>query len=693
MQQDKPYMPSLCETAPVGLIRTDAVGVIVEINAFMCRTLGSAEPGHVIGRTIHDILAPASRLFFDTQLAQLIHLNGGFTEVALQIAEGESADVLASATRYGTEVSYAFFPASARNSRERDLATVRALSETKNKLLTQIEDMVSIGAWTIELATMTPTWSDAVFAIHGIPVGEPPNLDTALQCYPEGARQEVVARIERARSTGEPFDFECEFTTMKGEMRWVRSMAEIEYFAGKPVRLVGVLQDVTEQHLAKEKLWRLAHFDPMTGLANRTLFHKVLEDELQHVSERGGSMSLLLLDLDGFKEINDAMGHDAGDSVLKAVARRISGIQGSRLCGRLGGDEFVILLGGVDHDEALLFTEKVLQKVRAPVTIGSSECSVEVSIGLVTCPLNGHDAGTLLKRADLALYDAKNTGKGRAACFDDRLEADFDRKQMQLALVRQAVVDGALKPYYQPKVDVATGTVVGFEALARIERCDEKVLSPAEFGTALEDDRGALLIHDAILDGILQDLRTWLDDGMDPGVISFNLAEPALREPGFPMNFIARLGKARVPTSRLMIEITETVFLGRDPDRVKAVLSELCAAGCEIALDDFGTGFASLSHLRDFPIDWIKIDKSFILGLREKPENEAIVTAIIGLAGNLGMKVVAEGVEKEMHLHFLQNAGCDSAQGFLFSKAKPAAEVGKMLRGHYSTAGHRLPAA
>lgn len=669
------------QTAPVGLVLTDLDGIITEINPYMVAMLAVDTADLMIGSRIDAILTPAARIYFTTQLHQLIHHHGGFTEVALILKWGDAdaIDVLISAARYSSNVTYAIFPATARRGREREFSALRAATETKNKLLMQIETIALIGAWTVDLTTRTMTWSDAVYKIYELPLGEPVDIDIALSGFPEKTRRDAMKRIERPLHHGETFEHESEFVTLKGKNRWVRSLAEVEFFAGKPVRLLGVLQDVTEQHLAQKKLWQLAHYDPLTGLANRTLFQKVLDDELQRALETGSEVFLIMLDLDGFKVVNDALGHNAGDIVLKAISRRITGIQGSRLCGRLGGDEFVIILTDLNEEQVHDFAHQILKVAKKPIKIANHECAITVSIGIASFPDNGQTVKTLLKRADLALYEAKYKGKGLVIQFRDNLEIDFDTKQADLLVVQKAVAAGTLKPYYQPKVDLASGEIIGFEALARIENVDGTIMTPVFFASAFTDERGSLMIHDAILGHLLRDLRAWLDAGLNPGVISFNLAEAALKQQDFQFNFLRQVSEAGISTRNMMIEITETAFLGRDTGRVKTALTDLKNAGCEIALDDFGTGFASLSHLRDFPIDKIKIDKTFILGLGQQEGNEAIVSAIIGLAHKLDIKVIAEGIENSSHLSFLRQVSCDSGQGYLFSKAIPAAAVEKLL--------------
>ncbi|MDR7031278.1 sensor domain-containing diguanylate cyclase [Rhizobium rosettiformans] len=242
------------DTAPVGLAETDLAGAIVRGNPFLRRMIGVPDIDELVGQPIQSLLSPLSRMFFETQLQHLLHLNGHFAEVALQLAGSDVSDVLVSAKRHASGMTFVFYPASARRNRERELAAAKASTETTNKLLSQIETMASIGGWTIELPSMQMTWSNAVFKIYDLPPGEPLDLDRALDAYPGQARAEIFSRIERTLSTGKPFDHSCEFIAASGKKRWVRTLAEIEYFAGKPARLIGVIQDVTAQRALQSEL-------------------------------------------------------------------------------------------------------------------------------------------------------------------------------------------------------------------------------------------------------------------------------------------------------------------------------------------------------------------------------------------------------------------------------------------------------
>lgn len=254
MRPDLVSHVSIEDTAPVGLVETDFTGAIVRGNPFLRRMIGVPDMDELVGQPIQSLLSPLSRTFFETQLRHLLHLNGQFAEVALQLAGSDVSEVLVNAARHASGMTFVFYPASARRNRERELAAAKALTETKNKLLSQIETMASIGGWIIELPSMQATWSNAVFEIYDLPPGEPLDLDRALDAYPGQARNEIFSLIERTLSTGEPFDHTCEFIAASGKKRWVRTLAEIEYFAGKPARLIGVIQDVTAQRALQSEL-------------------------------------------------------------------------------------------------------------------------------------------------------------------------------------------------------------------------------------------------------------------------------------------------------------------------------------------------------------------------------------------------------------------------------------------------------
>jgi EAL domain-containing protein (putative c-di-GMP-specific phosphodiesterase class I) len=279
----------------------------------------------------------------------------------------------------------------------------------------------------------------------------------------------------------------------------------------------------------------------------------------------------------------------------------------------------------------------------------------------------------------MALYKVKRAGRGSVGHFSPEIATIFDTRRLAIEKVRRAGADGRIVPFYQPKVRLADRSIYGFEALARIRNNDGTISGPADFWSAFADATSARLISQHILSGITEDIARWLDQGLDPGVVSFNVCEFSFQTPDFAAQLIRRLEQKGIPRSMIEIEVTETVFWGEDSKLVGKLLEQLHGDGIRISLDDFGTGYASLTHLRDFPIDCIKIDQTFIAGLGARAQHTTIVNAIVDLGHNLGMDVVAEGIETEPQLDFLRSVRCNGGQGFLFSKAVPASEAVTML--------------
>jgi diguanylate cyclase (GGDEF)-like protein len=547
------------------------------------------------------------------------------------------------------------------------------VAETSNRLLLQIEKFAGIGAWRLDLETSTPTWSDEVFRLHDLPLGQTPSLDQALGFYPGASRDIVVKSIERTVTTGAPYLIETDFVTASGRNRRVRAMGELESKDGAPKTLIGVFEDVTHRHEVEQRLWKLAYVDSLSEIANRSQFQQHFTAKLAEAKSKETELSLLLLDLDGFKEVNDTMGHHAGDEVIKAVAQRIAAVSGRKaFCARLGGDEFAILASIKSAAARKRLADRILTAVRKPIPIGDQQAFVSGSIGIARFPGDGTTTSGILKAADMALYQAKKAGAGSVGVFSPDIGGIFDARRLAIDTVKRAGMARRIVPFYQPKVCLATRRVYGFEALVRIKNADGSIIGPQDFWHAFADAECSRLINQHMLRAITEDMAEWTAAGLDPGVVSINASEFCFQDGDYAERILSRLEEMGVPPEKFEIEITETVFLGESAKLVETALTTLKEAGCSIALDDFGTGYASLTHLRDFPINHIKIDRSFVLDLIAHSHSTVIVKAIVDLAHNLGMHVVAEGVESEAQYEFLRAIGCDSGQGYLFGRAVPA---------------------
>lgn len=445
--------------------------------------------------------------------------------------------------------------------------------------------------------------------------------------------------------------------------------------------ILSSIVDITARKEAERHLAHLAMTDALTGLANRSHFMATLTQAAGATSRTGGQMAVVLIDVDEFKRINDSAGHDAGDALLSAVAERLrEAVRPGDLVARMGGDEFAVLLTrlrtAADLDAIL---SRMICRLHRPLNHGTRDIDCRVSMGVALFPEHAGDMADLMKHADIALYEAKNGGRGRACLFEPHLLERWQREARMLERARDALVHAPPTPWYQPKVDLATGRVIGFEALLRCVRPDGSIIMPGEIAAAFEHSELGRVITERMLNQVLADCRRWQDQNVDFGHVAINVPGVELHDGSFPDRLLEGMAKAGVPPQRIELEVTESVFLGRNAEVVERSLHRLSAAGISIALDDFGTGYASLSHLKQFPIDIIKIDRRFIHDVETDPDDAAIVRTVLNLAYSLGIRTVAEGVENPRQLDYLRAGGCHYGQGFHFGAAVPASQVPQML--------------
>ena len=458
-----------------------------------------------------------------------------------------------------------------------------------------------------------------------------------------------------------------------GREMWLESSAVRVALKGEGGHIIGITTDVTERHQAEERLRHAAQHDPLTGLLNRQAW-TVLVDHLISDQARA-SYFLIIFDLDLFKAINDGFGHAAGDAVLLAIGERLRAGQETISAARLGGDEFAVLMSGRGDDgDAAKTIDAWLQAICDPVTIDGRDVGISVSAGVARFPEDGTSAVELAKNADLALYQSKAGGRNRSSLFIPAMREAFDARKSVLSNFRSGLRAGHVVPYYQPKVSLATGSLVGFEALARWIHPERGLLTPAVFTPVFED--GDLVRHLGVVmrAAVLSDMARWLGQGLAFGRMAVNCAGAEFADGDFGRTVLGEIEGAGVPPALFEIEVTEGVMLDRDEAPVGRAMATLRQAGVAISLDDFGTGYASLIHLKRFPVDTIKIDRSFVAGMADAAD-AAIVTAIIGVGRSLGIATVAEGIETADQAAKLFALGCDQAQGFFFGKPMPAERV------------------
>jgi diguanylate cyclase (GGDEF)-like protein len=442
-------------------------------------------------------------------------------------------------------------------------------------------------------------------------------------------------------------------------------------------------------HRAKDQLWEAAHYDHLTKLPNRSRLYEEVDAILCTGDDACKQFTLLLLDLDDFKVVNDTLGHEAGDLVLRTAAERVKAIvQPSVIVARLGGDEFAVLIRRVlCQQEIDEITQCILRALRTKVDYRGRCIEISVSIGIAIFPVHATNWSNLFRAADLALYRAKKAGRGRAAVFEPQMLVEAESRFEILGLVRAAIDDDRIVPFYQPQVEIKSGAVIGFEALARIKDNGPRLISPKEFLSALDDPEAGRLFGQKMMETVFRDLRAWHEAGLDVGRIALNATALELAANDYADRVIATLRSYGLGPDNLEIEITESVTLDEKIPAICINLTTLAAAGVSISLDDFGTGYASLTHIKSLPIKRVKIDRSFIVSVASDPESESVVDAVIRLSHNLGKSVVAEGVDDEAQVHCLKDLGCDVAQGYLVSKPMPFDMVTSYLLHHIASIG------
>jgi diguanylate cyclase (GGDEF)-like protein/PAS domain S-box-containing protein len=458
------------------------------------------------------------------------------------------------------------------------------------------------------------------------------------------------------------------------------SAAPIHDRQGQVIGAVMVFRDVSSTRAMTQKMSYLAQHDSLTELPNRVLFGDRLSQALTHAWRSRKKLAVLFLDLDRFKHINDSLGHDVGDRLLQLVAQRLLAcVRSSDTVSRQGGDEFVVLLDDVARvRDASVIADKILTALRAPYRIDQHELHVTASIGIVTHPDDGVDALTLMKHADVAMYSAKTSGRNNYRFFEPQMNVTAATRQSMESDLRHAIERKELVLHYQPKIDLQTGTVVGAEALLRWIHPVRGLVPPVEFIPIAEDCSYIVPIGRWVLTEGCRQAQAWKDAGLLPISISKNVSAVELRDNNFVSGVRTILTEAGLEPRYLELELTETALLQDSASTLKVLLA-IKEMGAQLALDDFGTGYSSLSFLRRFPIDTVKIDRSFVRDIATDTDDGSIVGAVISMGKNMHMQVVAEGVETLEQLVYLKEHGCPQGQGYYFGAPMSAKDFEKFL--------------
>ena len=549
------------------------------------------------------------------------------------------------------------------------------------RLIAQVESIARIGSFVYEADGRPLEWSEEMFRLLEWSEQSPASLDVLLAAFSEEGGARLRAAVTDALEAGKPFDLDAPMINGRGQLRLLRLVVEAPERGDGLRRLVGIAQDVTERRQFEDRTWRLANHDFLTRLPNRRLFEESLERALETARFNGAKVGLLILDLDYFKEINTSLGHETGDVLLHVVAGRLRRAVGpADEVARTGGDEFAVLVRDAEDAAALVaLSRKVLKAVEQPVPIRGSEVAVRASVGGALFPDHARGVGEMLDSAQAALARAKTTGRRIGLVFDDDMRQGAETRFRTHEAIRGALARDEIFPYYQPKVNLETGAVIGLEALVRWRTGASGLVFPAEFGSALSDGFLGSAIATRVLEKVTDDIRDWLDAGLPFGSVAVNVTAIELMRGAYHEQVAEVLQRKAIPFDRFQVEVTETVFLQFEGREIRDTIAKLDALGVKVALDDFGTGFGSLVHLRRLAVSLIKIDRSFIERIDTQPEDEAIVRALIALGKDLGKRVIAEGIEREEERRALLSLGCVEGQGYLFGLPSPKAETAKML--------------
>ncbi|ABR89327.1 sensory box/GGDEF family protein [Janthinobacterium sp. Marseille] len=468
-------------------------------------------------------------------------------------------------------------------------------------------------------------------------------------------------------------NFESRVHRRNGEVIWISENARSVYNSdGTLLFFEGTVEAITERKLHEAEIQFQATHDALTGLPNRTLLYDRMQQAVLHSERYGKLTAIAFLDLDQFKFINDSLGHQVGDELLKITAQRLTScLRESDTVARQGGDEFVLLLTDQPNEEAITHTmQRVLHEVSQPWKANDLEFQITCSIGLTLCPDDGRDAETLLKNADSAMYKAKELGRNNFQYFSAEMNSSVTDRLELLNRLRQAITNEDFVLHYQPKVSLASHQIIGAEALVRWNSAHSGMVSPASFIPLAEETGLIIPLGEWVLRTACRQNRAWQDAGYPPIPISVNLSPRQLAR-GDIVEVVERiLTETGLEAQHLELEITESVMT-TDVEKSFALLTQLRSLGVKISLDDFGTGYSSLSYLKRFPVDTLKIDQSFVRDIATDQDSAAIVKAIISLGRNLNLTVLAEGIETEDQFQFLLANGCDEGQGYLMSKPVP----------------------
>lgn len=552
------------------------------------------------------------------------------------------------------------------HARTRALDAANAELRQSTKVFRQAERAVNVGSWRVDIASNRLHWSDQVYVIAGLEPRNSVSVEDAVKLYQPDDRAMVSAALRDTINDGVPFNVETSITRENGERRRIRMVGERIDQDGKPNSVAGIILDCTEEHLRNVAMKHAAERDRLTGLYNRASFDRRLAKAMQRVESE--PVTVALLDLDGFKDVNDTLGHLVGDRVLEAIAQqlRLRTAEGVFLA-RWGGDEFAMLFpSAMSQDEVAILLHALLHEFSDIAPFGTSLVKIGATCGVarIDTPASSEE---IMRRADLALYRGKEDGRGAVVCWNPQIEARQVERQQAMVRLRSALNSGRALAAYQPIVELESGRTTAVEALLRLRDDDGGLLAASEVFAALLDPELSRRVSRVMLDCVVRDGPAILALFGPDCRIGLNLSEADLRQCDFVRHLIDVIDDSALRPDNITIEVTETMLIDAG-GQLRTSLAMLDECGFTICLDDFGTGFSSLTHLREFPIHKVKIDRDFIAGIGEDHQSRLIIQAIVQMGHSLGLRVVVEGVETEEQEIFLRAIGCRHVQGYRYGR-------------------------
>jgi diguanylate cyclase (GGDEF)-like protein/PAS domain S-box-containing protein len=662
------FLYTLINTIPDLIWLKDLEGTYLACNK-MFQRFYNAQEGDIIGKNDFDFVDPALAQFFrDHDLAAVAAGGSRTNEEYLKFGDGSY------------EGFFETIKTPMKDAAGEDvgvLGVARDISDRKKKEneIKRVQELAHIGTWEWDILEDIFEGSEECFRMHGLSPAQAVSMMAVEERIYEEDRAEFTQAIAHVLWDG-MCNMVYRVIDAEKELRWVQLHAEFQFDEnGRRVKGIGIVQEITERVRYEKQLETLANYDSLTGLANRSFLMAHLQQSIAKGAREKTMTALFLFDLDRFKDINDSFGHTSGDELLQKVAQRFAQrLRAGDLIARLGGDEFAVVLEQIARPEdAGRFAEEMIRTLAAPFKLQSGiGIHISTSIGIVLSPQDGSEAETLLQNADAALYKAKAEGRGNYRYYTDDL-TDSARQRVDCEVqLRRAIEQREFEVYYQPQVHIATGRIVGAEALVRWNDPQRGVISPAQFIPLAEETGMIGVIGEWVLNETCRQGKIWLDQGHRL-ILAVNLSAHQIRHQNIPEMVDKALKTSGYPAGRLELELTESALMQREEETV-TMLHALRARGIRLAIDDFGTGYSSLSYLKRFPIDVLKIDKSFIDDLPYDQDDMAIVSAVIAMGEALGFQLLAEGVEHEEQLAFLRQRGCTMYQGYLKSRPLPASE-------------------